>query len=631
MCGFAGQWLARDADGRADVDQAAAMAERLVHRGPDQDGRFLSADGRCAIGFRRLCVIAPDRSRQPMTHPDVPVTLAFNGEIYNFRALRSELERQGERFRTAGDTEVLLAMYIRHGLGMLGRLEGMFAAVIYDGREGCLHLVRDRLGVKPLWYAVTGDGVLFASEAKALRAHPAGGGPVDPTSLIHYLTMGYIPAPRTIWQGIRKLPPASHLTFGAGRDAEPRRWWSPPAAVAQVADEQAVEAVREAVRSAVAKRLVADVPVGALLSGGIDSSIVVALMCDAAGDPAAVRTFSAGFADQRFDERPFAREVAAHLGTTHTELLIDPDAAGLLDALVAQYDEPFGDSSALPLWMLCRAVRQRVTVALVGDGGDEAFAGYDRHRAMWLAEHISPLKAMVMTAGGMLVDSFASRDEKSPARRFARFAAGLDAPAALRYESYRTLLTAPALAELLTDDLAGAADPAAGRRWFEDLFVAADCDSDLLAAQRHDVLTYLPDDLLVKADIASMAHGLELRSPFLDHPVIELGLSLPDALKVDRRRGKRILVRAFADRLPAGVFERPKAGFGVPLDAWLSGPLLGTLRETLLDQAFIDAGWLKRTAVERLIDQHVRGRADHRHRLWALLCLGRWWAMEAAR
>ena len=625
MCGFAGEWLMA---GRADLETAAAMADRLVHRGPDQEGRFASADGLCAIGFRRLCVIDPDGSRQPMTHPDVPVTIVFNGELYNFRTLRSELERQGERFRTAGDTEVLLAMYVRHGLAiMLDRLEGMFAAAIYDGRTGCLHLMRDRLGVKPLWYVVAGERVVFASEAKALRAHPSVEATVDPTSLVHYLTMGYIPAPRSIWQGIRKLPPASHLTFGDGGAAEPQRWWSPPVTTAQVADEEAVEAVRQTLREAVAKRLVADVPVGSLLSGGIDSSIVVALMCEALGDPQAVRTFSAGFTDQRFDERPFAREVAEHLGTTHTELLIEADAAAGLDDLVGQYDEPFGDSSALPLWLLSRAVRQRVTVALVGDGGDEAFAGYDRHRAMWLAEHIAPLKAMVMTAGGVLVDSFASRDEKSPFRRFARFAAGLDAPPALRYESYRALFTASALADLLTDDLAAAVDPTAGRRWFESLFAAVDCHTDLLAAQRHDVLTYLPDDLLVKADIASMACGLELRSPFLDHHVIELGLGLPDELKVDRRRGKRILVRAFADRLPAGVFERPKAGFGVPLDAWLAGPLLEMLRETLLDQSFIDAGWLKRTALERLIDQHVRGKADHRHRLWALLCLGRWWAM----
>ncbi|MFW6153975.1 MAG: asparagine synthase (glutamine-hydrolyzing) [Planctomycetota bacterium] len=627
MCGFAGQWLTA---GRADIEAAATMAARLAHRGPDQEGRFVSADGRCAIGFRRLCVIDPDGSRQPMTHPDVPVTLAFNGELYNFRALRSELERQGERFRTAGDTEVLLAMYVRHGLAMLDRLEGMFAAAIYDGRAGCLHLVRDRLGLKPLWYVVASDRVVFASEAKALRAHPAVATSVDPTSLVHYLTIGYIPAPQSIWQGVRKLPPACHLTFGDGGAAEPQRWWSPPAQTATVADDQAVEAVREVVRSAVAKRLVSDVPIGALLSGGLDSSIVVAAMCDALGDPAAVRTFSAGFTEQRFDERPFAREVAEHLGTTHTELLIEADAATLLDDLLAQYDEPFGDSSALPLWMLSRAVRQRVTVALVGDGGDEAFAGYDRHRAMWLAEHIAPLKAMVMTAGGMLVDTFAPRDEKNPLRRFARFAAGLDAPPALRYESYRALFTAAALDDLVTDDLAAAADPRAGQRWFETLFTAADCDTDLLAAQRHDVLTYLPDDLLVKADIASMAWGLELRSPFLDHHVIELGLSLPDTLKVDRRRGKRILVRAFGDRLPAGVFERPKTGFGVPLDAWLAGPLLGTLKETLLDQSFIDAGWVKRSALERLIDQHARGKADHRHRLWALLCLGRWWAMGSA-
>ncbi|TFG88094.1 MAG: asparagine synthetase B, partial [Hyphomicrobiales bacterium] len=394
---------------------------------------------------------------------------------------------------------------------------------------------------------------------------------------------------------------------------------------------EAVDAVREAVSAAVTRRMVADVPLGALLSGGIDSSIVCALMCRAAGDPAAVRTFSAGFAEGRFDERPYARRVAEHLGTRHAEVLIEPDAASIVDDLVRQYDEPFGDSSSLSTYLLCRQVREAVTVALVGDGGDEAFAGYDRHRAMWLTQHMSCIKGTLITAGGVLLDSFAPRDEKHPLRRFVRFARGMDAPAALRYLSYRQLLSLAELDDLLTDDLAEQINPATGRDWFTHLY-EHDCgDSEMRNAQRHDVLTYLPDDLLVKADIASMAWGLELRSPFLDHHVIELGLALPDEFKVDRHRGKRILAAAFGDLLPAEVFDRPKAGFGVPIDTWLRGPLLPTLKETLLDQSFIDTGWLRRTAIERMIDRHVTGKADHRHPLWALLCLGRWYALQESR
>jgi len=628
MCGFAGEFLLSGTPGTADAELADRMAERLRHRGPDEGGRFAGRDGRCAIGFRRLAVIDPAGSHQPMTGADGAVTLAFNGEIYNFRTLRAEMAAAGYAFTTAGDTEVLLAMYLRHGLAMLDRLEGMFAAAIYDSRERKLHLIRDRLGIKPLWYMVADGRVVFASEAKALREHPSASSQVDGESLVLYLTAGYVPAPRSIWTGIRKLPPASHVTFDAA-DAAPYRWWSPPPPADRTWSEvEAAEAVREAVRAAVAQRMIADVPVGALLSGGVDSSIVVAAMCRAAGDGGAVRTFSAGFEEARFDERPYARRVAEHLGTQHTELVISPDAAAVVDGLVRQYDEPFGDSSALPTYLLCRQVRDSVTVALVGDGGDEAFAGYDRHRAMWLAQHISPLKSTLITAGGILLDSFAPRDEKHPLRRFVRFARGVDAPAALRYLSYRQLLSLAQLDELITDDFAEQVNPAVGREWFTDLYEQDAGAGEMRNAQRHDILTYLSDDLLVKADIASMAWGLELRSPLLDHRVIELGLALPDKLKVDRRRGKRILAAAFGDMLPDEVFDRPKAGFGVPIDAWLRGPLLPTLRETLLDQSFIDAGWLKRTTLQRMIDLHASGKADYRHPLWALLCLGRWWAMR---
>jgi asparagine synthase (glutamine-hydrolysing) len=627
MCGFVGEFIV-SGEKPANLELAQKQAQRLVHRGPDEAGSFASADGRCAIGFRRLSIIDLPLSHQPMTRqlPQGQVTLAFNGEIYNFRALREELGACGESFATHGDTEVLLAMYLRHGLvAMLGRLEGMFAAAIYDGRAGKLHLMRDRLGVKPLWYARAGGRIVFASEAKALLGYEGVDRQVDPQAVLSYLTLGYVPAPRSIWRGVQKLPPASSLTLPG--ENEPQRWWAPPCRVRPISQAEAVEQVRQVVREAVSQRLVADVPIGALLSGGVDSSIVTALMCQASGDPRAVKTFSAGFAESAFDERPFGRQVAQFLGTEHRELLVEADAAALVDKLVAQYDEPLGDSSALPTYLLCQAIRPHVTVALAGDGGDEAFGGYDRHRAMWLGQHMSSAKAMLVTAAAMIVDSFAPKDEKSPLRRFVRFARGLDAPPALRYLGYRALFTLEQLDALMTDEFAEQVVPTAPRDAFAELYESGECDTELSAAQRHDVLDYLPNDLLVKADIASMAHGLELRSPFLDHRVIELGLSLPDELKVSRRRGKRILAAAFGELLPAEVFSRPKAGFGVPLGDWLAGPLLPMLRETLLDQSFIDVGWLKRSKLEHLIDSHAAGKADHRHRLWALLWLGRWKAI----
>lgn len=623
MCGFAGEYILTGRAERADLDLARRMASMLAHRGPDEDGAALSIDERCAMGFRRLSVIDPAGSHQPFVSPDEKVTLAFNGEIYNFRELRALLEADGVAFTTAGDTEVLMAMYLHYGLSMLDRLQGMFGVAIHDVRTGSLHLLRDRLGVKPLWWAQTADRVLFASEAKALLVHPGLDASIDESALGWYLTLGYVPAPRTIWRGIRKLTPGSVLSFADGR-AESARWWTPPRAPQQALLSNAVERLREKVTAAVERRLVADVPLGALLSGGVDSSIVAAVMAEKVGHAGGVKTFSVGFADEQFDERPFARRVSEHIGSEHRELTVEVDAVDLIDTLVAQYDEPFADSSALPTYLLCRAVREHVTVALCGDGGDEAFAGYDRHRAMWLAQHMPTWKAALVSFGGALADTFAPRNERAPLRRFARFAAGLDAPPALRYLGYRQLFTPAQISDLLTDDLADRLVLTEPRDGFVELYESAECDSELMASQRCDVMTYLPDDLLVKADIASMAHGLELRSPMLDPIVMELGLTLPDELKVDRHGGKRILAQAFGHLLPAEVFRRPKMGFGVPIHDWLRGPLLPMLRETLLDQAFIDVGWLKRTAMETLIDEHVEAKADHRHRLWALLWLGRW-------
>ncbi len=466
VCGFVGQFIITG-DGRADLPQAQRISARLRHRGPDEEGSFISGDGRCAIGFRRLSVIDPAASHQPMSRKvgSAQVTIAFNGEIYNFCTLREELTAAGHVFTTRGDTEVLLAMYLQYGMAMLNRLEGMFAAAIYDGRDGKLHLFRDRLGVKPLWYGRAGASIIFASEAKGILGYDGVDRTIDPDAMLSYLSFGYVPAPRSIWRGIYKVPPGSYLTLPASELA-PAVWWRPPCVLTPIGRQEAVDRVRQTVEEVVRERLVADVPIAALLSGGIDSSIVTALMCRSAGDGRAVKTFTAGFTDQVFDERPFARRVAEHLGTDHHELVIEEDAPSLLDTLVGQYDEPFGDSSALPLYLLCQAIRPQVTVALAGDGGDEAFGGYDRHRAMWLAQHMSAPKMLAATAAAMLVDSFAPADEKSPLRRFVRFARGLEAPPAIRYMGYRSLFSLEQLDELLTDNFAEQVAIAAPRDQF---------------------------------------------------------------------------------------------------------------------------------------------------------------------
>ena len=664
MCGFAGEYVFAGG-GRADLAVAEAMAARLIHRGPDEPGRYLSGDGRCAIGFRRLAIIDPPGSHQPMVSADGLAVVAFNGEIYNFRDLRRRLADEGVAWRTAGDTEVLCELYRRRGQAMLDEIEGMFAIALHDVRRGGLLLARDRLGEKPLWLARLADRVVFASEAKALLTHPLVSAEVDPSALAWYLTLGYIPAPRSIWRGITKLPPA-HALWIDGDGERLQRYWSLPETSESPREASRgsggtphapaiVEEVREALTRSVSQRMVADVPVGALLSGGVDSSIVAALMCRSAGAAGGVRTFTAGFEDGKFDERPFAASVARRLGTDHRELAVSAgDAAGLLDRLIGQYDEPFADSSALPTYLICRAAREHVTVALTGDGGDEAFGGYERYRAMRLAETLGGAgrlaAALVASAAALL----APHDERNRLRRMIRFAAALRASPAERYFRYRRLFSPEHIAELLTvsepPPSGGGHSSNAARHssnspprergvcspevpdfdapaaWFRELYDQGRFDDAVAAAQRHDLLTYLPDDLLVKADIASMASSLELRSPMLDHHVVTLGLCLPPELKWRGRRGKAVLADAFGDLLPPGVFTRRKTGFGAPIGRWLREDLRQALRETLLDGPLVTDGWMNRSALERLIADHHAGRADHRHRLWALLWLGRWMA-----
>jgi asparagine synthase (glutamine-hydrolysing) len=629
MCGFAGEFVFTGTE-RADPAIVETMAGYLDHRGPDEAGNFTSDDGLCAIGFRRLSVIDPPLSHQPMVSPDGLTVVAFNGEIYNFPALRDELSAKGYTFKTRGDTEVLLALWRQYGEAMPEKLTGMFAFAIHDARKGKLFLARDRLGQKPLWYAMLPDRIVFASEAKALTAHPSVRREVNPQAVAFYLTLGYVPAPMSIWRGIAKLPPAHCMTV-TDSSSEPRPYWSLPDRPADISGNDAVEQVREALTASVQRRMVADVPLGALLSGGVDSSIIVALMCRLAGDEGGVKTFTAGFTEGDFDVRPFATEVAKHLGTDHHELLISPSQFNiptLLDKLVAQYDEPFADSSALPTYLICRAAREHVTVALTGDGGDEAFGGYDRYRAMRLAEVMGPGRWLGIRAAAGLAAIIAPHDERSRLRRLVRFAEGLDKPPAKQYFTYRRLFSPEQLQLVMERDFAAEADVNRPSEWFCGLYEQGEFADEIAYAQRHDLLTYLPDDLLVKTDIASMANSLELRSPMLDHEVVSLGLSLPADCKIQGRRGKAILRDAFGYLLPNGVFTRRKRGFGVPVHDWLRNELRETLRESLLGGPLISRGWLARMPMERMIDEHLARQADHRHRLWALLWLGRWMVKE---
>jgi asparagine synthase (glutamine-hydrolysing) len=636
MCGFAGEFLFRPHGGAAggtgrpaDLDVARKMARQIAHRGPDDYGEQLSPDGRLAVAFHRLAIIDLTGSRQPMVSDDGLVTLCFNGEIYNFLDLRRQLQAAGAVFRSAGDTEVLLQLYRHYGLDMLTHLDGMFAFAIHDAAAGRLVLARDRFGQKPLWYSCLSDRVVFASESRALLQHPGIDTSVCQDSITFYCSMGYIPSPRSAWRGILKLPPASSLVC-ADSYGTPRSYWAPSPVEVPPGRDAAAHAVRDVLTAAVGSHMQADVPLGALLSGGLDSSIIVGLMAAAAGRTGGVRTFTAGFAEANYDERPTGRLVADHFGTDHTEIVVDPAPADVLDELVAMYGEPFGDSSALATWLICRAAREHVKVALAGDGGDEAFAGYDRYRALQLAETMGvPAYVGARLAAG-LVRPFARADERGCLCRFLRFADSLPHPAALRYFMYRRLFSPEDLGRLFTEDFLAGLDPEEPSAWFCDLYEPSelaerpDLGSEVAHAQRHDLATYLPDDLLVKTDIASMAVGLELRAPMLDPAVVRLGLSLPDEMKIRRGRGKDILRHAFSDMLPAAVLAGPKRGFGLPLGKWLREDLAGVLRDTLMDPWLREQGIFRPEALAGLINDHSSGRGDHRHRLWALLVLARW-------
>ncbi|MFL6020011.1 MAG: asparagine synthase (glutamine-hydrolyzing) [Gaiellaceae bacterium] len=598
MCGIAGLYSPTGAPNPELVD---TMRAALVHRGPDEGST--DAFGPCVLGHQRLKVLDLDTGYQPVTNEGGDVTAVFNGEAYNFRQLREQL--RGHDVRGTGDTPVLPHLYEESGPQFVSRLHGMFALALWDATRERLVLARDRLGKKPLLWTRLDDGTLaFASELTALLRLPGITRDVDLEALDAYLALQYVPGNGTALRGIRKVPPGHILVAeGGGERIEP--YWTLEPAEPSTSDDDWLQRVRSTVAEAVRRRLVADVPLGALLSGGIDSSVVVALMAEASSQP--VRTFTVGFADERYDERQYARAVAERYGTVHEELTISEDVAATLPRLAAAYGEPLGDEAAFPTFLIAEQARRHVTVALAGDGGDEAFAGYERYIAHALAERVPGVAARAGAAAVRLVPS-ARREPRSTLYRAARF---LDIAGSPRRERYGRLMQVFPLElrrELWLDP-----------RHAAPLRLEPEREG-ITGLQLLDVATYLPDDLLLKADIASMAHSLELRSPFLDHEVMALGLALPAHLKTHGREAKVALRRAFDAQLPPQVARRGKSGFGVPLGRWFREDLRELARETLST----GRGWFRDDTVTRLLDEHEAGRADHGHRLWCLLMLELW-------
>jgi asparagine synthase (glutamine-hydrolysing) len=622
MCGIAGRYNFRS---QAPVDGAIVrgMCDLIAHRGPDGDGVWTC--GAVGLGHRRLAVIdLSPGGRQPMTSADGDLTITFNGEIYNFLQLRRELEGRGHRFRSRSDTEVMLAAYRQWGLECLTRFRGMFAFALWDAARRRLFIARDRVGKKPLHYWLDRDGIAFASEPKAFLADPAFEPAPDPAAISAYLTYQYVPSPLSAFRGVRKLPAAHYLTVEDGQLRVERYWKLSYASKRRLTEDEACEELRERLREAVRLRLISDVPLGAFLSGGVDSSAVVATMAGLSDSP--VKTFSIGFEEKAFDELPYARLVARQYGTDHHEFVVRPDAVEIFPQLVWHYNEPYADASGIPTYYLSQLARRHVTVALNGDAGDENFAGYRRYITALPAQRFDRLPGALRRAIGTAA-RLAPAPERGDSivyrgRRWLRRVS--DAPAA-RYSRKVMIFDHDLKQEICAPDFLATTDGSA--RFLLDAFSATDAPDMIDAQLDVDVNYYLSDCLLVKVDIASMAHGLEGRSPMLDHEFMEFAASLPSALKLRGTTTKYIFKRAVRELLPAEIIDRPKKGFSVPLRVWFRQELREMSGDLLLDGRLAQRGYFKPQAVRRLLEEHWRGAEEWHDQLWSLLMLESWHRM----
>jgi len=625
MCGIAGK-LNFDPARPVERDVLERMNAVQVHRGPDDAGVY--CEGPLGLAHRRLSIIdLSPAGHQPMANEDGTIWIVFNGEIYNFQDLRTGLLERGHRLRSRTDTEVILHLYEEHGIDCLAFLRGMFAFAIWDGPRRQLFLARDRLGKKPLCYQRDEEAFRFASEAKAILQDPAVPVRPDPEGISLYLTYGYVPGPLSAFQGLCKLPPAHYLICRDGEVKVARYWRLRRDRKQHRSEAEWCEEIRTRLEEAVRLRLISDVPLGAFLSGGIDSSAVVAMMSHAAG---VIKTFSIGFDQPEYDELTYARRVAERFGTDHHELVVRPDAVAILPKLTWHYDEPFGDSSAVPTYYVAQMTRRYVTVALNGDAGDENFGGYDRYVANLLAASFDHAMAWPGAAilrrgvrwGLRLLPRGGCRT--SLLVRIRRFLEGLTESPELRYASWichfygarKEELLHPGFREMLGEDEALEVLLAAYR--------GSDAPDFADATLGVDAALYLPDDLLVKVDIASMAHSLEARSPFLDHEFMEFAATIPSDLKVQGREKKIILKRALQGLLPDEILHRPKMGFAVPIDHWLRHELKELAHDMLLSPRAQARGYFRPEAVRRLLDEHTRGTASWHSLLWTLLMLELW-------
>jgi len=607
-----------------DRSWLTAMNAALRHRGPDQDGFY--CNGSVGLAMRRLSIIDVKGGRQPIHNEDKTVWAVFNGEIYNYRELRASLEQAGHRFYTQSDTETLVHLYEEYGEEGVTRLRGMFSYALWDEKRRRLILARDRIGIKPLYYTSVAGTFFFASELKAFFCIPSFQREINPAAVQQYLRYLYIPGPETIFQGAVELPPAHYLIYEAGKVSVHRYWTIQYEGTREFSigewQEQFIAQFRDSVRS----HLISEVPLGAFLSGGIDSSAIVGVMAQERTKP--VETFSVGYegAGAFQDEREYARLVATRFGTHHHEFVVSPDIRELLPKLVSCFDQPFADSSAIPNYYISELTRRHVTVALSGLGGDEIGGGYERYLGMLWAEYYRRLPRVCREN---LIERWISRlpdlgSGRPWMTRLKRFIASAEMAAPDRYVAYVTTFSAREQRLLLNQDFMNGSRPEASAQILTEFLSAQDADTLPNHLMLADLRSYLPGDLLPLSDRVSMAHSLEIRVPFLDHPLIELMARMPAEYKISRWTKKILFKKAFAELLPKEILHRKKIGFSVPLALWLRTDLKSTMREILSAHEVKRIGYLNYAVVNKLLDEHLTERANHENKLWALINLVSW-------
>ncbi|MGQ9672315.1 MAG: asparagine synthase (glutamine-hydrolyzing) [Candidatus Aminicenantales bacterium] len=627
MCGICGVAMTFPAE-PVPASLLAAMCRTLTHRGPDEEGIFTAST--IGLAARRLSIIDLERGHQPLANENETVWVAHNGEVYNFPVLRQELIERGHVFRTRTDTETIVHAYEEWGEAFVLKLRGMFAFALWDGREGKLLLVRDRLGVKPLYYTELDNGCLvFGSELKALIVHPAVRRSLDPRALDFYLTLEYIPAPLSIFKGIHKLPAGTYLVYKNGQSKIKKYWDIAPSLEAfsgnaakdlpSIADEL-YERLKESVRL----RLISDVPLGAFLSGGIDSSAIVGLMRELGASP--LKTFSIGFEEVSYNELKYARRIAEKFGTEHEEFILEPKALELTEKLVRHLDEPFGDFSIFPTYLVSKMARSRVKVILSGDGGDEIFGGYEHYQAQKIATSLAA-RAIGLSLSPLINRFPPSGQKKGLWNKLQRFLLGLEQNRELRHLRWMTFLTPSEKAQLYSQELKSELDgihEVHRLSPFEEIFAALPAFDPTNGELYLDLKTYLPDDIMVKVDRMSMAASLEAREPLLDHELVEFAFGLPGRFKLKGLTTKWVFKKTMERLLPHENIYRPKEGFSIPIKHWLRGELKPMMLDYLNERRIQSGGLFRSEVVKKMIEAHLSGRKNFSHQLWALLVFEVW-------